>query len=173
MPIFEYLCASCNRIFSFLSLSLVPSREPVCPKCGATGLSRVPSTFALATTSKSKDVKKRGDDDQKPADGHRPPGSEPDDAAMSAMEQEMMQMAEGLDEKDAENPRVMARMMRRMAEMAGEPVTPTMEEMLRRLESGEDPEHLEEELGPQLEEEMGEESGTGGAPTRDDGLYDM
>jgi putative FmdB family regulatory protein len=171
MPIFEYLCKSCNRIFSFLSLTLVPTREPVCPKCGASGLSRVPSSFAVASTRKSKEGAKRGADSNEPGDSAS--RGEADDGAMSAMEQEMMQMAEGLDEKDAEDPRVMARMMRRMAEVSGEPVTPTMHEMLRRLESGEDPEHLEEELGPQLEEEMGGESGSGGAPSRDDGLYDF
>jgi hypothetical protein len=98
---------------------------------------------------------------------------------MSAMEREAMGLMEGLDEKDAEDPRVMARLMRRMAEMSGEPVTPTMHEMFRRMEAGEDPEALEEELGPQLEEEMGEDGnddgdGLGGAqPSRDGGLYSL
>jgi hypothetical protein len=48
-----------------------------------------------------------------------------------------------------------------------------MEEMIRRLEAGEDPEKVEEEIGDAIEEEMGEEGGGfGGAmPTRDDGLY--
>jgi hypothetical protein len=48
-----------------------------------------------------------------------------------------------------------------------------MEEMFRRLEAGEDPDSLEEELGPQLEAEIGEDGGEGGAPTRDDGLYSL
>jgi hypothetical protein len=62
--------------------------------------------------------------------------------------------------------------MRRLAEASGEPITPTMEEMLRRMEAGEDPETLEEELGDQLESEMdlGGEEGAD-APVRDDGLY--
>jgi len=63
-----------------------------------------------------------------------------------------------------------------MTEIAGEPVTPAMEEMIRRLEAGEDPEQIEEDLGDALEEEMGDESGGGfGAaqPTRDDGIYPM
>lgn len=178
MPIFEYLCRRCNRIFSFLSLSLTPSREPVCPKCGATGLTRVPSTFAVPAPRKSKAesrVAASHEDEGRDASGAPagPNGMPHDDPAAAAMEEEMMRMAEGLDEKDAEDPRVMARMMRRMAELSGEAVTPGMEEMLKRLESGEDPEKLEEELGPQLEEEMGGEGGMGGAPSRDDGLYDL
>lgn len=167
MPIFEYLCRPCNRIYSFLSLSPNPSRQPVCPRCGASDLSRTPSTFAVASSRSSETA-----------------SSVPDgggqDAGMSAMEREAMGLMEGLDERDAEDPRVMARLMRRMAEMAGEPVTPTMNEMFRRMEAGEDPEALEEELGPQLEEELGEDSGGeddsglgGGPPSRDGGLYSL
>ena len=162
MPIFEYLCPACNRIYSFLSLAPTPARQPVCPKCGATNLTRVPSAFAVAGKAKEKPDK--------------PNGGQPDEAALSRMESEVMRMADGLDEKDAENPRVMAQMMRRIAEASGEPMTPTMTEMFRRLEAGEDPDALEEELGPQLEAETGAgEDGEGapGAPTHDDGLYGM
>lgn len=163
MPIFEFLCPACNRIYSFLSLSPSPAREPSCPKCGATGLTRVPSAFAVTASKKS-----AGEPRPDAAGGG-------DDAAMQRLEQEAMRMVGELDEKDAEDPRVMARMMRRLAEASGEAVTPTMAEMFRRMESGEDPEALEEELGPRLEEEMGDEEGAGGPsgpPTRDDGLYD-
>ncbi len=161
MPIFEFLCPACNRIYSFLSLSARPSRKPVCPRCGATDLSRVPSAFAVAAGRKSRNEKaKEG-------------GGEPDDAAMARVEREMMRMGSELDESDAEDPRTMARMMRRLAEASGERMTPTMDEMFRRLESGEDPDDLEEELGPQLEAEMGEEGAEGEAPTRDEGLYNL
>jgi putative FmdB family regulatory protein len=167
VPIFEYLCRPCNRIFSFLSLSSRVEASPACPRCGATDLTRVPSSFAVATPSKTK---------ANPAGSQHEAG--PDDAAMSRMEAEVMQMADSMDEKDAEDPRVMARMMRRLAEVSGEKVTPAMNEMFRRLEAGEDPDTLEEELGPQLEAEMGEggmgdDEGGGGMPTRDDGLYSM
>ena len=158
MPIFEYLCHSCNRIYSFLSLSPRPGREPVCPRCGATGLSRVPSAFAVSSSRSSE----------------AEPGGDADSGAMDRLEQEAMRMAGELDEKDAEDPRVMARMMRRLADASGEPVPPAMEEMLRRLEAGEDPDALEEELGPRIEEEMGDEdAGGAAAPTRDDGLYSL
>ena len=159
MPIFEFLCPGCNRIYSFLSLSPTPARRPTCPKCGATDLSRVPSAFAVGSGGKK----------ATPETASAAPG----DGAGDRMESEMMRMLEGIDESDAENPRVMAQLMRRMAEASGERMTPTMEEMFRRLEAGEDPETLEDELGPQLEAEMGEEGGESGAPTRDDGLYSL
>lgn len=164
MPIFEFLCPACNRIYSFLSLSASPARLPVCPRCGAANLSRVPSAFAVSTGRKSQQ--------EKPKEG----GGQPDDAAMARVEHELMRMSGELDENDAEDPRAMARMMRRLAEVSGEKLTPTMNEMFRRLESGEDPDALEAELGPQLEAEMGEdggETGEGATPTRDEGLYNL
>ncbi len=163
MPIFEFLCPACNRIYSFLSLGRAPAREPSCPRCGATALTRVPSSFAVSAPSKARPA---GDAGARPGD----------EASAARMESEMMRMMGGLDESDAENPRVMAQMMRRLAEASGEPMTPTMHEMFRRLEAGEDPDSLEEELGPQLEAEMddrGAEDGAAAPPTRDDGLYSL
>jgi len=90
------------------------------------------------------------------------------------MEREMMRLAAEMESMDENDPRQMAAAVRRMTEIAGEPVTPAMEEMIRRMEAGEDPEQIEEDLGDALEEEMGEEGGgTGGGPSHDDGLYPM
>ena len=160
MPIFEYLCTACNRIYSFLSLTPAPGREPVCPRCGASGLQRVPSAFAVRAPHKAAREAVPAPD----AGGESPSG----------MEAEAARLLEGLGENEAEDPRVMARVMRRLAETSGERMTPTMEEMFRRMEAGEDPEALEEELGGQLEAEMeeGEEAGSG-PPTRDEGLYGL
>jgi hypothetical protein len=47
---------------------------------------------------------------------------------------------------DENDPRAMGRMMRRMAEATGEPMDGQMEEVVRRLEEGADPESLGEEL---------------------------
>jgi len=163
VPIFEYLCKTCNRIYSFLSFSSTPQREAACPKCGASPLTRVPSTFAVATGQrKSASAEKP----QRPSEEVVPP----------ALERELEALASSVDEKDLEDPRTMARLMRRLAEASGEPVPQTLEEMMRRMEAGEDPEKLEEELGDQLEQELGgeEEEGPGApAPERDPGLYSL
>jgi putative FmdB family regulatory protein len=159
LPIFEFHCTGCNRIYSFLSLSASPTREPVCPRCGTGGLRRVPSAFAVkraAPPAKDRAV----------AGG----GGAADEARL---EQEAMRMVGDLSESDVEDPRVMARMMRRLAAASGEPLTPTMEEMFSRIEAGEDPDELEEELGPQLEAEMEEGGGESAPPTRDEGLYNL
>jgi hypothetical protein len=62
------------------------------------------------------------------------------EAAMNAMEKEFAHV----DEND---PRAMGRMMRRMAEMTGEKLDGEMEEVVRKLEEGADPESLEEAFG--------------------------
>ena len=35
MPVYEFLCRACNKIFSFHSFKVAPEKTPVCPKCGA------------------------------------------------------------------------------------------------------------------------------------------
>jgi len=159
MPVFEFLCAVCNRIYSFHSFTVQTERAPACPKCGAVDLSRVPSRFGVVAGKKSGPT---GENQ----------GADMDDPRV---EREMMRFAAELEGMDENDPRQMAAAVRRMTEIAGEPVTPAMEEMIRRLEAGEDPEKVEEEMGDALEEEMGDEGGgfSGAPPTRDDGLYPM
>jgi putative FmdB family regulatory protein len=159
MPIYEFLCTDCNRIFSFHSFKVAPDKVPTCPRCHAADLKRVPSRFGV---SASRAASSSGG-------GEGPEGEDP------RVEREMMRFAAELENMDENDPRAMAAAVRRMTEIAGEPVTPAMEEMIRRLEAGEDPEKVEEEMGDAIEEEMGEEGGGfgGAAPTRDDGIYPM
>ena len=160
MPIYEFLCEACNRIYSFHSFKVTTEKVPACPKCGATDLHRVPSRFGVAASAKTA----AGDGDD---------GADFDDPRV---EREMMRFAAELENMDENDPRAMAAAVRKMPALAGEPVTPAMEEMIRRLEAGEDPEQIEEDLGDVLEEEMGDDGGGGfGAapPTRDEGIYPM
>ena len=46
MPILEYRCVSCEKTAEFLVLAGDRRLEPVCPRCGASGMSRLLSTFA-------------------------------------------------------------------------------------------------------------------------------
>lgn len=157
MPVYEFLCPSCNRIFSFHSFKVDSEKVPSCPKCDAGDLQRVPSRFGVGAARKTE------------SDG----GDPMDDPRL---EREMMKLATDLEGMDENDPRQMAAAVRKMTELAGEPVTPAMEEMIRRLEAGEDPERIEEDLGDAIEDEMGDGAGGalgGAAPTRDEGLYPM
>jgi putative FmdB family regulatory protein len=159
MPVYEFLCPACNRIYSFHSFKVSTDKIPVCPKCGAGDLRKVPSRFGVNAPRKTT-----------AGDG----GNGDSDLDDPRMEREMMRLAAEFENMDENDPRQMAAAVRRMTELAGEPVTPAMEEMIRRLEAGEDPEKVEEEMGDALEEEMGETGAMGGgAPDYDDGLYPM
>lgn len=46
MPIYEYRCLGCRKIFSFLVGVVADSGEPVCPKCGGRELKKLISRVA-------------------------------------------------------------------------------------------------------------------------------
>jgi len=161
MPVYEFLCPSCHRIFSFHSFRVNTEKVPQCPRCARADMRRVPSAFGVQRAAP-------------------PGGAMADDEALDdpRVEREMMRFASDLESMDEDDPRAMAQAVRRMTELAGEPVTPAMEEMIRRLEAGEDPERVEEEMGDLLDEEMGDDgdgSGrlSGPPPARDSGLYPL
>jgi putative FmdB family regulatory protein len=164
MPIYEYLCVPCNRVFSFLVRNPAAKKEPHCPKCGAAQLRKRFSRFAVAgARPKSRDADPTAGAPAAPAGGRSEPLDDP------RVEREMMQLmsqAEGIDDKD---PRQMGRLMRRMSEISGERLDGEMEETVRRLESGEDPEKLDEELGG----DGTDGGGASAAPSYDNGLYDL
>lgn len=89
--------------------------------------------------------------------------------AMSEVERDMAHM-------DENNPRHMAHLMRKMKDiMPAGSVPPELEVAIKRLEAGEDPEKIEQDMGDVLGDLMpGEEGsgGGGGAFSRDSGLYD-
>jgi hypothetical protein len=173
MPIYEYYCPDNNKIYSFYARTFAQGQTiPPCPDDPGFRMVKMVSSFAIGS----------GGEKEAPAPGGGPDGgdeSEMDDpgmmAAMSEMEREMASM----DEENPD-PRQMARMMRRMAELSGEGFDEGMEEMVRKLEEGQDPDKLEEELGEVLGDGgEGDDGGYGGfgrsargAPTRDPHLYD-
>ena len=99
----------------------------------------------------------------------------------SKMERVMSELERDMDHLDENNPRHVAHMMKKMKEMMPEGAVPKeLDVAIKRLEKGEDPEKVEEEMGDVLGDFMGggdEEGGPrgrggGGSYTRDSGLYD-
>ena len=75
MPIYEFACPKCRRIFSFLSKRVNPNHLPACPKCGNKKLSKQVSRFALSKGLKEPAAKGEmtGNDPPLPAvPQHRP-----------------------------------------------------------------------------------------------------
>lgn len=144
MPIYEFYCAHCHRIFSFLSRAVNTDRIPACPRCGLQHLTRRPSAFAI---SKGREEPKASTGGELP---DLPPGM--DEAGLERAMAQLAAEAESIDEND---PRQGVSLMRRLFETTGMPMGKGMEEALRRMESGEDPEKVEEEMGEMLEDPFG------------------
>ncbi len=132
MPIYEFYCPRCHRIFNFFSRRINTEKIPVCPRCGKERLQRKMSVFS---TSHGLEEDSLPDIDE------------------SRMEKAMNLLAKEAEKIDEERPDQAARLMRKLTDMMGIKLGEAMEEALRRMEKGEDPEKIEEEMGEILEQE--------------------
>ncbi len=165
MPIYEFACPKCRRIFSFLSKRVNPDRLPVCPKCGNKKLSKQVSRFAMTRGLKEPAAKSE-------AEGNEPPMPDFEDPRV---ERAMMELERDMEHLDENNPRHMAHMMKKMKDLMPPGSVPReLDTAIKRLEAGEDPEKIEEDMGDLLGDFMGgPEGGAGeGGYSRDSGLYD-
>jgi len=179
MPIYEYYSPDTNRIYSFYAKTLAQGQTvPKCPDDPQARMRKLVSAFAV--TGKSREAPAAAGPD---AAGPGDPAQEARlEAAMGAMEREFARV----DEND---PKAMAQMMRRMAELTGERMDEPMEEAVRKLEEGADPDSLEADLGGALDDAPGGDAAGGAAgpspaesrprprarrapPVRDPQLYD-
>lgn len=92
------------------------------------------------------------------------------------MDRVMGELERDMEHLDENNPRHMAHLLRKMQQAMPDGTVPKgMETAIRRLESGEDPEKIEEDMGEELSGWLGgaEAGGMGGgAYAKDPGLYD-
>ncbi len=171
MPIYEFFCPDNQRIYSFFARSLrYADKAPRCPDNPRWKMEKMVSAFAITGRA-------REDAPGLPEDGL-------DDAKMEAAMESMEREFGGLAENDNPDPRALAAMMRRMGEITGQKMPSQMDEVIARLEKGEDPEKLEEEYGDVFEK-MDEMAGGGEGPegrakrrkkpriTRDPTLHEM
>ncbi len=158
-----------GRFSTFFPRRSRPAACLACPKCGHRKLTRQISGFALTRGLKEPAA---ADSDAGPAG---PPMPDTDDPRMMRAMAEMERDMEHLDEN---NPRHMARMMKKMKDlMPAGSVPKEFDVAIKRLEAGEDPEKIEEDMGDVLGGLMGGEEdsagGAGGGYSHDAGLYDM
>lgn len=135
MPVYEFYCEDCHTVYNFRSRRVDTDKRPDCPKCGRPRLERKLSLFAIS--------KGRTDSD---ADEQLP---DLDDGAMERAMAALASEADGIDEDD---PKQVARMMRKLFDTTGMKLGGGMEEAVRRMEAGEDPDKIEQEMGDVLDE---------------------
>ena len=109
MPIYEYRCQSCRRRVDIFVQGFSPPENPSCTKCGSTELRRIYSAFAVRRSKQD-----RGVYDDILSDG---------------------KLTRGLMHND---PRALAEWTRRMSRAADEDITPESQEIMDKLDKGED-----------------------------------
>ncbi len=163
MPIYEFYCRKCNTIYSFFSRSVNTEKVPFCPNCKKVKLQRQMSVFAKISQRKES------------SDSGELSGF--DESKMEKAMEMLAREAGGIDEHD---PRQAAQLMRRLTDATGLSLGPKMEEALSRMESGEDPEKIEAEMGDDISDEelfiMAKKASAGKKdkkPKVDEKLYDL
>jgi len=162
MPIYEFYCKKCNTIYSFFSKSVNTDKIPFCPRCMTTKLKRQMSVFST--------IFGRSDE----SEDEMPPIDE------AKMKKAMEMLSREADKIDEDDPRQAATLMRKLSEATGLNLSSGMEEALSRLEKGEDPDKIEEEMGDLLEGEdpfilasKGKKGTRRSKPQIDEKLYDL
>lgn len=137
MPIYEYYCPDNHTVYQFYAKTLAQGKTvPRCPDNPKFRMQKAVSAFAAITGGKKGDAA--------PLDAA--PGGGGDDhdprveAALHEMESEMAHLGDN-------DPRAVGRMMRRVSEISGEKLDGEMEEIMRKLEEGVDPESIDSMLG--------------------------
>lgn len=165
MPIYEFYCPLCHTIFTFFSKTVNTRKRPMCPRCRKKRLSREISAFSMPG--------KAGDEEG---------GDLPIDE--SRMEQAIGTLAGEAERINEDDPRQAAQLMRKFSRLTGLKYGEGMQDALARMEAGEDPEKIEEEMGDVMDGEepflLSGQSGRGaggkrsrGEPRRDEKLYEM
>ncbi len=166
MPIYEFACPKCRVIFNFFSKRVNPDRTPACPRCGNKNMIKQMSRFSTLRGVKEPAARDESGDSE-------PPMPDFDDPRVERTMRELERDMEHLDEN---NPRHLAYMMKKMKDIMPPGTMPKeMDIAIRRLEAGEDPEKIEEDMGEVFEGLLGEDKGGGdeyGGYSYDSGLYD-
>lgn len=135
MPIYEFYCKDCHSIYNFFSRRIDTSKRPSCPTCGLAELDRQISLFSVSKGMNEEDSDPFGDMDE------------------SKMEKVMASMAGEFENVNEDDPKQMGRMMRKLYDATGLNIGTGMEEAIQRMEAGDDPDKIEEDLGDVLENE--------------------
>ena len=119
MPIYEFRCDNCRRRVDVYVQGFSPPSGNICPHCGGSNLTRIFSSFAVRKSKSDTSVY--------------------DDILSDS------KLTRGLMQND---PRALAEWSRKMSYAADEDITPESEELMDRLDHGEDVSDVIEEMKP-------------------------
>ena len=164
MPIYEFYCKACHTVYQFFARTVNTEKKPSCPRCKNTELKRNVSKFATISVRS----------------GEGGDGAELSQMDEAKMEKAMAMLASEADNINEDDPRQAADLMRKLSDATGLNMGSGMEEALSRLEQGEDPAKIEEEIGdllgadePQLLEARRKKGSSKPKPDVDETLYEL
>ncbi len=143
MPIYEFMSRGTGKIYSFFAHS--PSyaeKIPFCPDGKKYKMEKVMSGFSITGQKEEVSESPPGDSSSDPND----PFAGMDPGQAEKVMKELEGAMGGMDE-DNPDPKQMGQLMRKMCEMTGESMDEPMEEVVRKLEEGADPDELEDQMG--------------------------
>ncbi len=118
MPFYDYICSDCEKRFdTFLSYSEYGKKPVTCPHCGSRNVQRRLPRVRFARSKESRVEDLAGDFS--------------DPSAMAGLEKD---------------PQAMGRMMRKMGSELGEEMPAEFDDVVDRLEKGQSPEEIENDL---------------------------
>jgi len=166
MPIYEFYSSDTNKIYTFYARSSAyAERTPRCPDGDGNAMQKLISGFSV-TGGSTKDEDPSGN-----SEASDDPFSGMSETQMAAAMREMEKTVGSMDDENPD-PRQMGHLMRKMAEMTGEKLDAGMEEVVRKLEEGADPDELEERMGDLFGDEAdadGMQAGDGGSDPNEEG----
>ncbi len=140
MPIYEFFCPSKGKIYSFFARS--PSYADSIPLCPDGKHLKMVKMFSGFSISGNNQEEMNAESDT----GH---DDDPFSRLNESQAQKVMRELEGAVSKmddDNPDPKQMGALMRRMCDLTGEKMDEGMEEVVRKLEEGTDPQALEERI---------------------------
>ena len=142
MPIYEFFSPEKGKIYSFFARSSdYAVKIPLCPDGKQFKMKKLLSGFSI-TGQKSETETEPGADNFAESDD---PFANMNEAQSAKMMKELEGAIGGMDD-DNPDPKQMGALMRKMCAMTGEKMDESMEEVVRRLEEGTDPDELEDHM---------------------------
>jgi putative FmdB family regulatory protein len=162
MPVYEFYCEKCNTIYNFFSRRINNDRVPQCPKCQTVRLKKKISMFNTPSGKAKETEEGMPDIDQ------------------GRLEKAMAMLGREAGSINEDDPKQAANLLRKLSDAAGLNLGPGFQEALSRLERGEDPETIEQEMGDIFDGadpfQMVSTAGTKSSkpkPKLDDTLYEL
>ena len=139
MPIYEFISHDTGKIYSFFARSnFYVDKIPLCPDGKHFKMEKILSGFSITGKNEVSQEDSEIKDLVNPNDPFEGMESGKAEKVMKELEGAMG----GLDENNPD-PKHMGQLMRRMCEITGEKMDEPMEEVVRKLEEGTDPDELE------------------------------